>query len=64
MVGVKDWSTDLLMEYGVYSPILHPYQLITLHHQTQQPRLKIDSRSSALIIRTGSVRDLPELRGC
>ena len=24
-VGVKDCSTDLVMEYGVYSTILHPY---------------------------------------
>ncbi len=23
-VGVKDCSTDLFMEYGVYSTILHP----------------------------------------
>ncbi len=28
-VGVKDWSTDLLMENCVNSPILHPYFRIT-----------------------------------
>ena len=27
-VGVKDCSTDLLMEYGVYSTILHPLRSI------------------------------------
>jgi len=27
-VGVKDCSTDLVMEYGVYSTILHPLHLI------------------------------------
>jgi hypothetical protein len=39
-IGMKDRSTDLLMENGVYSPILHPRLIPPTHHQRNKSWVK------------------------